>query len=53
MSYRVRASQFGDGYKQQVGDGLNNKLDSYPVTFSGTQERVLSIMTFLDRHAGA
>ncbi|MBV1814530.1 phage tail protein [Pseudomonas viridiflava] len=53
ISYRVRTSQFGDGYKQQVGDGLNNKLDSYPVTFSGTQDRVLSIMTFLDRHAGA
>ncbi|KAA8712950.1 phage tail protein [Pseudomonas cannabina] len=53
ISYRVRTSQFGDGYKQQVGDGLNNKLDSYPVTFSGNQERVLAIMAFLDRHAGA
>ncbi|MBP0943083.1 phage tail protein [Pseudomonas alliivorans] len=53
ISYRVRSSQFGDGYKQQVGDGLNNKLDAYPITFTGLQETVTEIMDFFDRHAGA
>ncbi|MEE5149110.1 phage tail protein [Pseudomonas alliivorans] len=53
ITYRVRTSQFGNGYKQDVGDGPNNKEDSYPITFTGTKERVLQIMEFLDRHAGA
>jgi len=53
ITYRVRTSQFGNGYKQDVGDGPNNKEDSYPITFTGTKESVLQIMEFLDRHAGA
>ncbi|WP_438301687.1 phage tail protein [Pseudomonas sp. NMS19W] len=53
ISYRVRTSQFGGGYKQEVGDGPNNKEDAYPITFSGPQAKVLEIMAFLDRHAGA
>ena len=35
ISYRVRTSQFGGGYKQEVGDGPNNKEDAYPITYSG------------------
>ncbi len=53
ISWRVRSSQFGDGYKQTVADGPNNKLQSYPVSFTGTKARALEIMAFLDRHAGA
>ena len=53
ITYRVRTSKFGGGYKQEVGDGPNNKEDSYPVTYSGPQTKVLEIMEFLDRHAGA
>jgi len=53
ISYRVRTSRFGSGYKQDVGDGPNNKEDSYPITFTGTQAIVLQIMEFLDRHSGA
>ncbi|MBV4518535.1 phage tail protein [Pseudomonas sp. SWRI74] len=53
ITYRVRTSKFGGGYKQEVGDGPNNKEDSYPVTYSGPQAKVLEIMEFLDRHAGA
>jgi phage-related protein len=53
ITYRVRTAQFGDGYKQEVGDGPNNKEDSYTITYSGTQAKVLEIMAFLDRHAGA
>ncbi|WP_413770296.1 phage tail protein, partial [Vibrio vulnificus] len=40
-------------YKQVVGDGPNNKEDSYPITYTGSRARVQEIMDFLDRHAGA
>lgn len=53
ITYRVRTAQFGDGYKQQIGDGPNNKEDSYPITYSGQKYKVLEIMAFFDRHAGA
>ncbi|WP_397448127.1 phage tail protein [Pseudomonas sp. NA-150] len=53
ISYRVRTSQFGDGYKQDVGDGPNNKVQSYPITFTGTKQQVLEVMGFFDRHAGS
>ncbi|APC18181.1 phage tail protein [Pseudomonas frederiksbergensis] len=53
ITYRLRTAQFGDGYKQEVGDGPNNKEDSYPITYSGQKAKVLEIMAFFDRHAGA
>lgn len=53
ITYRVRTSQFGDGYKQEVGDGLNNKVDAYPVTITGQRGKTLEIMAFMDRHVGA
>ena len=51
--YRVRESRFGDGYRQVVGDGPNNKEDSYPVTITGGKARTKDVMDFFDRHAGA
>ncbi|MDD1002440.1 phage tail protein [Pseudomonas sp. TNT2022 ID642] len=53
INYRVRSSKFGNGYAQNVGDGPNNKEDSYPITCVGHKVRVQQIMAFLDRHAGA
>lgn len=53
ISYRVRTAQFGDGYKQESGDGPNNKEDSYPISYTGPKAKVLEIMAFFDRHAGA
>lgn len=53
ITYRVRSSQFGDGYTQKAGDGPNNKQQSYPITFTGSKVKVREIMAFLDRHAGA
>ncbi len=38
ITYRVRTAQFGDGYKQEAGDGPNNKEDSYPITYSGQKK---------------
>lgn len=53
FDYRTRTTRFGGGYKQVVGDGPNNKEDSYPITYSGQLAKVLEIMAFFDRHAGA
>jgi len=52
ITYRVRTTRFGSGYKQTAGDGPNNKEDSYPVTFTGMKPQVKLIMDFFDRHAG-
>ncbi|HEY0290711.1 MAG TPA: phage tail protein [Pseudomonas sp.] len=53
ITYRTRTSQFGNGYKQVVGDGPNNKESSYPITFTGSKAKALEVMAFFDRHAGA
>ena len=53
IAQRVRTKQFGDGYAQSVGDGINNKSPTWPVTFSGMKDRIKEIMTFIDRHKGA
>ncbi|WP_431221727.1 phage tail protein [Serratia sp. L9] len=51
-SFRVREVQFGDGYKQQVGDGLNAELQSWSLTFVGNWQRITEIRNFFKRHAG-
>lgn len=53
IQYRVRESRFGDGFRQVVGDGPNNKEDSYPITVTANKPKVREVMAFLDRHAGA
>lgn len=52
ITYRVRTAQFGDGYKQEAGDGPNNKEDSYPISHVGPKAGVKEIMDFFDRHRG-
>lgn len=53
ITFKVRKAQFGDGYSQAVPDGINNKSDSWPLTFFGTGADVQPIVAFLDAHAGA
>lgn len=50
--YRVRSSKFGDGYEQVVGDGINNKVDGWPLTFVVAETGAVEIKAFLDRHGG-
>ena len=45
---RVRTAQFGDGYAQSVADGLNNKVQTWPLIFTVTDTDATTIMTFLD-----
>lgn len=45
-------AQFGDGYAQMAGDGINNTKQSWPLMFRGRAAAVTPIKAFLERHAG-
>lgn len=48
----VREVQFGDGYKQVTGDGINSEKESWPLTFSGSWDFIEPIVQFLREHNG-
>jgi phage-related protein len=52
IDYRVRELQFGDGYMQSVADGINNKTQTWPLSFEGGMTDIQPIIDFLDRHKG-
>ncbi len=49
---RVLSAQFGDGYKQDAADGINNKSQSWPLTFTGSSARIAAIRDFFDARMG-
>lgn len=50
---RVLTAQFGDGYSQRVGDGINSNPASWSLTFSARDKNEASaIVAFLDAQAG-
>ncbi|GHZ69281.1 Putative prophage LambdaSo, minor tail protein M [Vibrio cholerae] len=51
-SFRTLSAQFGDGYAQEVGDGINTKSDSYSLQFKGDYIKIKAIMDFIDEHKG-
>lgn len=50
--FNVITAQFGDGYRQSVGDGMNNKAQSWSLSFKGKHEKIEEIKFFLDEHKG-
>ncbi|MBW3514979.1 phage tail protein [Shewanella sp. NKUCC01_JLK] len=50
--YRTRTAQFGDGYSQAVGDGINSKVQSWPLTFTKNKATAEAITEFFDDHQG-
>ncbi|MEC5321582.1 phage tail protein [Brenneria populi subsp. brevivirga] len=46
----VRKVQFGDGYSQTSGAGINSELISFPYSYRGKIETVIAIRNFLRRH---
>ncbi|WP_244922708.1 phage tail protein [Xenorhabdus cabanillasii] len=48
----VRTVQFGDGYKQTSGDGINMQRESWPLSFVGAQSDIQPVMDFLREHQG-
>ena len=52
FQFRTREARFGDGYGQAVGDGLNNEVQTWPLTFRGSLDYLLPIRDFLRAHGG-
>ncbi|WP_215846398.1 phage tail protein [Candidatus Pantoea bituminis] len=50
--FSTRKVQFGDGYAQVSGNGLNPRTQSWDLTFTGTESFISAIKTFLDSHGG-
>lgn len=50
--YRVLEAQFGDGYRQSVGDGINNETRSWQLSFVGRESEIVPIRNFLRQHQG-
>lgn len=44
--------QYGDGYAQVSGDGINTESQKWPLTFTGWNAEILPILKFLREHAG-
>lgn len=49
---RVKVISFGDGYEQRQQDGIHHTLRSYELTFSGDNNRINAIDTFLSECRG-
>ena len=52
VTHRTLDVQFGDGYEQSVGDGINTRREAWSLTFEGKSEKINAIKTFLDEHKG-
>lgn len=49
---RLRENDYGDGYSQVTGDGINAVTEAWPLTFAGRLAYVDPIRKFLRRHRG-
>lgn len=47
---RTRSVQYGDGYEQVTGDGINPETQSWPLTFTGLNADIKPILAFLRLH---
>lgn len=52
VSHRTLTAQFGDGYTQRAGDGINTRKEVWPLTFIGRKDEIQLIADFFDEHAG-
>ncbi|MDC9606635.1 phage tail protein [Xenorhabdus griffiniae] len=48
----VRSVQFGDGYRQSIGEGLNALREQWPLSFVGVWSDIEPIVDFLREHQG-
>jgi phage-related protein len=51
-TYRTLTAQFGDGYSQVAGDGINNVYDTWSLSFAGASADVAPVKSFLDALQG-
>jgi phage-related protein len=49
---RVKTAQFGDGYRQDTPDGINNNLASWNLTFNRARAEIEAIAAFFTSKGG-
>lgn len=50
--FRVHMVSLGEGYSSAFGEGMNQKVQSWPLSWKGTASEVLPIRDFFDAHLG-
>jgi phage-related protein len=50
VAFAQRSTQFGDGYKQIAGEGLNNESQTWPISTVQLKAEALKVAAFLRRH---
>lgn len=50
--FQIRKAQFGDGYVQRAGNGINTKSTGWTLQFVGDWDYIKPIFDFLDEHGG-
>ena len=50
LPVKTSSAQFGDGYKQVSGVGLNDALETWELTSKGRPENMLGVRNFLSSH---
>lgn len=53
VSFRNIETKFGDGYSQIAPDGINTRVESWPLTFTGVADTITQVTNFLDARRGA
>lgn len=48
----VRRAQYGDGYAQVSGEGLQSSKDTWAVSYAGLWEDVQEVNAFIKQHEG-
>lgn len=52
VTHRVLAVQFGDGYEQMAGDGINTRRESWDLSFTRGGAVIDQVKAFVDEHGG-
>ena len=47
---RIKSAQFGEGYEQVSGDGINPETIQVPITWTGKRSEVVAMRDFMRRH---
>ena len=50
FKHRIKEVEFGDGYKQVAGDGINPESQTWPFSYKGLKDEVMLIFKFIRQH---
>lgn len=52
VQFRTIGVQFGDGYEQVAGDGINTRRESWELSFTKSGAVIDAVKAFIDEHGG-